>query len=1426
MEKTDKNQTAKLEKENEKLKEKIQELESFKSEYENLTKNAPLALCRIGSDGNCTFVNKEFTNQSGYTLEEYNKLSVEEVSDLIYPGDRDRVFKQYNSWLKGGSKGVKNIIYRSFTKSRDVKWLNSYHYADFDDNGNLSAVNQIYIDITSKKNVEESLKKNEELFRNIFEKSPVGIELFDTDGNLFSANKADLDMFGILKIEDVKGFNLFTDTDFNEKTKNKLLKGKSISYVKEYDFEEIKRRNLYNTTKSGKAFFEITITPLNLDEKGKPTLYLSQLHDVTERKRAENALKESEEKYRTLVDNIQDGTFIIQDAKMQFVNDSFAKMIGYRVDELIDLDFINLVAPEDKKLVVDRYRRRQAGEDIPKEYDFRLLHKDGSTRIHVHMSVGLVDYKGKIASMGTLSNITERVKSEEALRNSEESYRELFNNATDAIYIQDKDGLFLDVNQAAVKMYGYEKEVFNGKTPEFLSAPGKNDMVEIFKKMQKAFEGEPQKFEFWGIDKNGRIFPKEVRLSKGKYFGKDVVIAFAQDITERKEAEEALQESENSLRALFNAMTDVVLEIDYEGRYINIAPTSPDLLYKPAEEIIGKTLHEVFPKPEADEFISVIHKCLDENKIVKIEYPLVIKDRKIWFEGKATPKSKNTALFIAHDITERKEAEETLRRNEELFRQLFENLPVGIVVLNKEGEIQRVNDGFEEIFQYSSKEVLNKNIEDIVVPEYLGEESFELSETTYEGRTVQKESVRRRKDGSLVPVYLYGVPVKFNNQTISIYGIYVDITDRKRAIEALKEREAHLSAILENIPSLIMFVDKNCTILSFNKTLRLGYIQMYGIKLEIGKNLIDSVSGETREVWKERYDRALSGERFTIEETININGEDHYHKTSFNPITTANNETLGVLVISQDITEYYRLSLVARQTTNSIILTDLKRHIQWVNEGFTRMTGFTMEESIGKSPKELLQGPNTDKNSNKFMMEKLDSDQGFSIRVFNYRKDKTGFWNELHIDPMYDSSGKHIGFIGIQNDVTEKVNQGIALKEAKEAAEEVSRLKTAFLANMSHEIRTPLNGILGFAELLSNELRHSEHKDMYTYADSIHISGKRLLNVINDILDLSKIEANKLELSISDCDLEEIVKRELLLFNPIAESIGIKIKYDSPKKDIISPADENRLTEVINNIIDNAIKFTEKGSVTINIGFDKNKNMNFLSIKDSGIGIDEEYLPFLFQSFTQADVSYSKKHDGSGLGLSIAKRLIELMNGSIEVETKKGVGTKISIFLPVSKHEYKKSEKEKITKKDGNMKGLNKHEDIKVKPNILLIEDDSFSRKAIKLLLYKYVNLSTATSGDEALEMIDKKYKQNECYDIILMDIRLPKPWNGFTLREEIRKRWKEYSKIPFIAQTAFAMKEDQEKIIQAGFEGYISKPISGSNLTNLIFEKLETSNK
>ena len=1709
-------------------------LKVSEGKYQNLTKNAPVAICRIlTEDSICDFVNDEFIKQSGYTLEEFNNLSKQEEKNLIHPEDQKRVSEEIDSWIDDGYKGVKNLVYRCFSKNKEIKWLNSFHYADFDIEGKIFAVNQIYIDITERKFVEEALKQSEEKYKSIIENTDDLIMLTKPDGIISYLSPAcekvlghdpkDLlgqqpwiihpdDLENVKKIhnkalEGKGGVNIeyriktrsdetkwvshsfspvFTDDKFqmlvsvirdfterkqtekalkeNEERYRRLVEyspiaiaihsegkirfanesclklfgasspeqiiGKPVMDFVHPDFREIVTKRISSMIRESKyvkpleekflrldgEIIDVEVAAIPFVYEGKTAIHVV-ISNITERKHAVDALRDSEEKYRTLIDNNQNGVFIIQDAKMHFVNDAFAKMVGYSTDEIIGMDFKELIAPEDLETVADRYRRRQAGEDVPKEYEFRLLHKDGHTRVFVNMSVGLIEYCGRIASMGTLMDITERKKAEEALKESEKRYRILFESTIDGLFVLDAETKKIVLaNHTTAKMYGFDsaEEIVGVNLLDFIHTEDRERALRIIEK--DMFEKNLHRIEeFRTIAKNG----KELRVStigtRIEYQRKLAGLISIRDITEHKQAEikyinqlknllnigtkmrmelklenllqnicdlivkslgwrkvilslrdyntetskpvamagydekttndilskpptliketskffidkfkisnsyyidhtnweklkeypaevvvipiegskpegwneqdlllipiqgkknilgfispdnpidgkqptkeivqsleifaneaavaienarlyEELQSSEKRFKDIAANTGDWIWETDEKGRYTYSSPIVKQILGYDNKEILGKYFYDFFVPEERDELkkpaLNVFAKKESFRSFINKN---IHKDgHEVILETSGIPIIDSDGKLLGYrgadrDITERIQAQETLRKNEILFRQLFENLPIGIAALDEKGLIQRVNNGFEKIFQYSSEEVLGKDINDVVVPEHLEEESFELSSTTYKGTTVQKESIRKRKDGSIVPVYLYGVPVKYNDKTISIYGIYVDITDRKQAIEALQEREAHLSAILENLPSLIMFIDKNYRILSFNNSLRLGYIQMYGIKLEIGKNLIDSVSEETGKIWENRYDRALKGKKFTIEETININGEDHYFSTSFNPVTTASNETLGVLVISQDITEYYRLSLVARQTTNSIIITDLTRRIQWINEGFTRMTGFTLEESIGKSPKELLQGPNTDSNSNKFMMEKLDTSEGFSLRVFNYKKDKTGFWNELHIDPMYDSSGKQIGFIGIQNDVTDKVNQRIALKEAKEAAEESSKLKSAFLANMSHEIRTPLNGILGFAELLSNELKLSENQDMYTYADSIHKSGRRLLSVINDILDISKIEANKMELSINDCNLENIIERELILFNSIAKLKGIEIKFDSPKKDIISPADENRLGEVTNNIIDNAIKFTEKGSVTISIGFDENKNMNFLSVKDSGIGIDEEYLPFLFQSFTQADISYSKKYDGSGLGLSIAKRLIELMNGSIEVETKKGAGTKIIIFLPVSKHEYRKSEKEKITKQYDSIKGLNKLEDTKVKPNILLIEDDSFSSKVIELLLYKYVNLSTATNGDEALEMIDKKFKQNEFYDLFLMDIRLPKPWNGFSLREEIKKRWNEYFKIPFIAQTAFAMKEDQEKIIQAGFEGYISKPISGSNLTNLIFEKLKKNNK
>lgn len=421
---------------------------------------------------------------------------------------------------------------------------------------------------------------------------------------------------------------------------------------------------------------------------------------------------------------------------------------------------------------------------------------------------------------------------------------------------------------------------------------------------------------------------------------------------------------------------------------------------------------------------------------------------------------------------------------------------------------------------------------------------------------------------------------------------------------------------------------------------------------------------------------------------------------------------------------------------------------------------------------------------------------------------KSGNGNKISVE----ISAKVIQFVNekvvlfIGRDITERKAAEAESLRAKEKAEEMTRMKTNFLANMSHELRTPMVGILGFADILHSEIIDPNHKEM---AQTILTSGQRLLETLSHLLNLAKIEAGKNEITLSEVDINLTCKEAVRLFSASAVKKGIKLDFIPSEAEIISELDQRILRDILNNVLSNAIKFTDSGSVIVKTklrGEDKTKV--FIEISDTGIGIPETQLQDIFEEFRQVSEGFSRSFEGSGLGLTITKKFVEQLKGKISVESELNKGTTFIIEFPLLR-----------VLQTGNMEIhstelLHKSEskaEIQIKKKVLIVEDDEISQKFLRMCIRDLCEIDAVESGDKALEMVSEFN-----YDAIFMDINLGRSMDGVKATMNIRKHL-EYKDTPIIAVTAFARPEDKEEFLAAGCSHYISKPYTRYQITKLI---------
>ena len=506
-----------------------------------------------------------------------------------------------------------------------------------------------------------------------------------------------------------------------------------------------------------------------------------------------------------------------------------------------------------------------------------------------------------------------------------------------------------------------------------------------------------------------------------------------------------------------------------------------------------------------------------------------------------------------------------------------------------------------------------------------------------------------------------------------------------------------------------------------------------------------------------------------------------------------------------------KLSLVASKTDNAVLIIDKEEKIEWVNEGFSRITGYSCEEAKGKKPGILLQGKNTDPDTIAKIGEKISKGQGFTGEMLNYRKDGSEFWVHMALNPIINDRNEIEKYVLVESDITERKKVEYELIKSKEEAEKLVKAKEEFLSMVSHELRTPLNAVIGMSHLL---LQENPRKDQVQNLNSLKISAEYLLSLINDILDFSKIEAGKIIIDQTSFNFKEFVKAIEQTFYYQAQEKNIEFNIlisDAIPKYLFG--DPVRLNQILFNLLSNAIKFTDTGFVSLSVDvteIDKSKATIKFTVKDSGVGIPEDKISSIFERFEQASNSKNGKRGGTGLGLAITKSLIELMNGNIQVKSEEGKGSEFSFTV-----ELPFEEKQSVVK--DQVKTLSNENFIHL--NLLLVEDNKINQLVAAKFLKKWqIKFDVAENGIEATEKI-----KHDFYDIILMDIQMPQ-MDGYTATKLIREYNSHYSKIPIIALTAASL-EVKEKVFQAGMNDFLIKPFNPIELQNKIRKYSDLSN-
>ncbi|MEI8084881.1 MAG: PAS domain S-box protein [Paludibacter sp.] len=1198
-----------------------------------------------------------------------------------------------------------------------------------DENDKIIGIIGTSFNFTERRKTTEQL----EIFNKLFDNLSDAIQISLENGQMFYVNKVASERLGISQKE-VSKYKVY---DFEESFKEEADWKEHVNLVKSTTSLTIEGLN--TNQKTGKSFpVELIVKYIVVNENG---YIVANSRDITERKKADEALKYSNERLEQLA--LQSRTFaweINAEGLYTYVSPIVKTVLGYNPIDLVGkIYFYDIFAPELKEFYTKEAFKIIENKKPFNNFENKVINADGLEVWLLSNGSPMFNEDGDFLGLrGSDSDISERKKNEEQIKENEEYQRLLLENLSVGIMIIDPISRIIEtVNTFASNIIGAPIDKIIGRRCHSFVCTEKDDCCPICDNNQVVDNSDKVLLNAKGVKVPILKTVKLITIG-----GKEKLLESFIEITERKQIEAKLRESDERKSSLIASMNDIVFVLDNEFRFEEYHNPKNSEWYTDPKTVFGQRYDEIgMPEAVTNKIGSALTKCFQTGETTKAEYYLEQNGLKKWFEINVTQLNlnlKNGLTCVVRDISENKAHQEFIYQQIRLQELLIK---ISTTYINI--DLENIN----EVIHLSLKEL----------GEFVGADRTYIFEYDFAENVCNNTYEWCKTDIQPEIDNLQEIPLEFISYWVDEHrkgnAFYVKDTN-----ELPDDGPNCLRGIIEpqGIKSLI-------TIPMIHENELLGFVGF------------DSVKHHHYYSTKEKQLLEIYAEMLVNAE-IRKRGQE--------------------MLITQE--EKYR-NIISNMHLGFVEL-DTKNTITFINKQFSNMSGYSEEEMIGQPASKFLLAVDSEALLNykqNFIYKKKSPSLELKLTIKNGEE----VWWLINGAPQYNDKKELVGTISVFFDITPQKKLQTELEASKLIAESAAKAKELFLTNMSHEIRTPLNVIIGMIrELGKEQLSNSQQ----TYLAHSQASAYHLLSIINNVLDMSKIEAGEFSLEINDFSLSAVLSNVQSILASRAKSKKINFGIESSNNiERALIGDSVRLSQILINLLGNSIKFTNEGHVTLSVELmSTNKYYQRLrfEISDSGIGMSEDFQKNIFSKFTQENSRSNRNHEGTGLGMSISKELIELMGGLIELKSKKGEGTKISFELNLAV-----GDDTKLIKIDKNTRNI----DISGF-RILLVEDNEMNRFIARQSLNQAnCKVTEAENGIEAVEIL----KMNN-FDIILMDIQMPK-MDGVEATKIIREQL--LCKTPIIALTANAFKHDIDVYLSIGMNDFLIKPYKEEDLYSKI---------